>query len=142
MNKTETLENQVKQLEDHIKLLNKVNDDQAAQILDLQTKLQSKGDGSGRKSQVLDLLVANESISIQDMATSLNISTKNVSSQLTYLRSDGYKIFTDHNGRKILMNKPKPKEQDEEERVVTEVVTRLRKAKDNVDNIETDEAVE
>ena len=59
----------------------------------------------GRKSEVLGLLKKHTSISIIDIAKKLNISTKNVSSQLTYLRSDGYKIFTDNNGRKILIDK-------------------------------------
>lgn len=76
-------------------------------ILDLQVKLEKQSKiKDGRKSQVLNLLIENESISILELASSINISTKNVSSQLTYLRSDGYKIFTDHNGRKVLMNKP------------------------------------
>jgi len=57
----------------------------------------------GRKSQVLALLEEHEAISILSIANNLNISTKNVSSQLTYLRSDGHKIFTDHNGLKVLM---------------------------------------
>ncbi len=59
---------------------------------------------SGRKDQVLSLLKDYESISILQISEMLSISTKNVSSQLTYLRSDGHKIFTDENGRKVLMN--------------------------------------
>jgi len=58
----------------------------------------------GRKSQVLELLKEYDSISILEISNKLSISTKNVSSQLTYLRSDGYKIFTDHNGRKLLVD--------------------------------------
>ncbi len=58
----------------------------------------------GRKSQVLGLLKEYDSISILEISNKLNISTKNVSSQLTYLRSDGHKIFTDNNGRKLLVD--------------------------------------
>ena len=57
----------------------------------------------GRKSQVLAILNDGNPISIMSIANQLNISTKNVSSQLTYLRSDGHKIFTDQNGLKVLM---------------------------------------
>lgn len=72
--------------------------------LDLQIKLEkSLKSKDGRKSEVLNLLQTNESISILELAKEINISTKNVSSQLTYLRQDGYKIFTDNNGRKVLM---------------------------------------
>ena len=77
-------------------------DEQAELIVHLQTQLSKKDSGAGRKSQVLDLLINCSSISILDISKKLNISTKNVSSQLTYLRSDGYKIFTDHRGRKVL----------------------------------------
>ena len=75
-------------------------------ILELQVKLESTSK-DGRKSQVLALLKKHDTISILEIASSLNISTKNVSSQLTYLRQDGYKIFTDHNGRKLLIEDTK-----------------------------------
>jgi len=71
-------------------------------ILDLQLKLE-KTSSNGRKSQVLDLLRSYKSISIVEIAKQLDISTKNVSSQLTYLRTDGYQIFTDPKGRKVLV---------------------------------------
>jgi len=74
-------------------------------IIQLQEQLMYNNTKPGRKSEVLDLLKKHTSISIIDIAKKLNISTKNVSSQLTYLRSDGYKIFTDNNGRKILIDK-------------------------------------
>ena len=82
----------------------KMVDDQAQIILDLQVQLENARNSSGRKSQVLDLLKENTSISILDIAKKLSISTKNVSSQLTYLRTDGYKIFTDNYGKKVLMD--------------------------------------
>ena len=73
-------------------------------ILDLQVRLENSKNGEGRKSQILDLLRSQGSLSIMEMAEKLGISTKNVSSQLTYLRTDGYQIFTDPKGRKVLMD--------------------------------------
>ena len=73
-------------------------------IADLLVKLESSKNNDGRKTQVLDLLKNNGSMSILDISKELNISTKNVSSQLTYLRTDGYQIFTDPKGRKVLMS--------------------------------------
>ena len=77
-------------------------DDQKETIIDLQLQLEKSKNNSGRKSQVLELLRNNKSISILDISNELSISTKNVSSQLTYLRSDGYQIYTDPHGRKLL----------------------------------------
>jgi len=83
-------------------------------ILDLQLKLEnSKGDG--RKSQVLELLRSSGSLSILEIAKKLSISTKNVSSQLTYLRTDGYAIFTDPKGRKVLVETKAAEETEETE---------------------------
>ena len=79
-------------------------EDREQTILDLQIKLESSKNNDGRKTQVLELLKTNGSMSILDISKSLNISTKNVSSQLTYLRTDGYQIFTDPKGRKVLMS--------------------------------------
>lgn len=56
----------------------------------------------GRKKQVYDLLKAEGPLTIKDIAQKLSISTKNVSSQLTYLRSDNINIFTDNNGKKFI----------------------------------------
>ena len=81
----------------------RVIEDQEQIILDLQTRLQAKSNG-GRKKEVLELLKSHESISIVEMSKELGISTKNVSSQLTYLRTDGYKVFTDNVGRKFLQD--------------------------------------
>ena len=82
----------------------KQNEDFQQIILDLQVQLENSRNSSGRKSQVLELLKENSSISILDISKKLSISTKNVSSQLTYLRTDGYKIFTDNHGKKVLMD--------------------------------------
>jgi len=78
-------------------------EDQSQIILDLQTKLENSRNSDGRKSQVLGLLREHDNLSILDISEKLKISTKNVSSQLTYLRIDGYQIFTDPKGRKVLV---------------------------------------
>lgn len=57
--------------------------------------------GPGRKDDVLAML-QNGPASILEIANALNISTKNVSSQLSYLRKDGYIIHTDEKSRKYL----------------------------------------
>lgn len=57
----------------------------------------------GRKKQVLDILQnATHPMSIAQIASAIGISTKNVSSQLTYIKSDGIKIISDSNGKKVL----------------------------------------
>jgi biotin operon repressor len=93
MNKAELL--------NEISRLNAVQTSHKVTIAELELKLESSSK-DGRKSQVLSLLREYQTISILEIASKLNISTKNVSSQLTYLRSDGYQIFTDPNGRKCL----------------------------------------
>ena len=73
-------------------------------ILELQIKLENSKNGTQRKSQVLEILRNHSAISIVDIAKKLGITAKNVSSQLTYLRADGYKVFTDNHGKKVLMD--------------------------------------
>ena len=58
--------------------------------------------GSGRKEEVLKVLQEQGPISILGIAELLNISTKNVSSQLTYLRKAGHSIATKSDGRKFI----------------------------------------
>ena len=89
------------ELLNEVQRLNDLHDTDTSTILELQLKLEASSK-DGRKSQVLSLLREFTSISILQIASKLNISTKNVSSQLTYLRSDGHQIFTDPNGRKCL----------------------------------------
>ena len=89
------------ELLDEIQRVNDICETNEAVIMDLTQKLEASSK-DGRKSQVLDLLRENTTISILEISSKLGISTKNVSSQLTYLRSDGYQIFTDPNGRKCL----------------------------------------
>lgn len=61
----------------------------------------NKNRTSKRKQEVLDLLKKNP-ISIYDMSVELDITNKNVSSQLCYLKKDGYLICTNSSGCKFL----------------------------------------
>lgn len=58
--------------------------------------------GDGRKIEVLRVLQERGHASIVAIAEAVGISAKNVSSQLVYLKKDGYKIATDSAGRKFL----------------------------------------
>ena len=121
-NTMKNLEKKVAKLMEQVKTLNSEIEEKDGIILDLQVRLEKSQNGSGRKSQVLDLLREFNSISILEIANNLNISTKNVSSQLTYLRSDGHQIFTDPKGRKVLVEKkeePVKEEVPAEEEVTT-----------------------
>ena len=93
MNKAELLS--------EVQRLSEDSDNKDLQIIELTSRLEASSK-DGRKSQVLELLREFSSISILSISQKLGISTKNVSSQLTYLRSDGYAIFTDPNGKKCL----------------------------------------
>jgi predicted Rossmann fold nucleotide-binding protein DprA/Smf involved in DNA uptake len=59
----------------------------------------------GRKEEVLNLLREGP-MDILTMAERLNTSTKNISSQLSYLRKDGHILHTDHLQRKVLIIPP------------------------------------
>lgn len=74
---------------------------QQEMIQEQQTALEQKS-GSGRKEEVLKVLQEHGPISILGIAELLNISTKNVSSQLTYLRKAGHRIATKSDGRKFI----------------------------------------
>ena len=69
-------------------------------IEDLEKQMAARG--KGRKQEVREILEKHGPISIKKIAEKLGISTKNVSSQLTYLKSDNVKIFTDDNGFKFI----------------------------------------
>lgn len=58
---------------------------------------------SNKKYLVLDILKRGTPISILDISNELNISTKNVSSLLCYLRKDGITIHTDDKGCKYIV---------------------------------------
>lgn len=66
----------------------------------------------GRKEQVLAVLKnATAALSIKQIANEVSIiadkkiTTKNISSQLTYLKDDGHKIYKDSDGRKVLSSR-------------------------------------
>jgi len=58
--------------------------------------------GEGRKEEVLRILKEEGKISIVDISKRLNISAKNVSSQLCYLKKEGIKIGTSSDGKKFI----------------------------------------
>lgn len=69
-------------------------------IRDLEDRL-SRRRTDGRKDEVLGLLQT-KPMSIFEMSEALNISNKNVSSQLCYLKKDGHRIATNADGLKFL----------------------------------------
>lgn len=71
-------------------------------LIELEVKLcKVKVVKPGRKDEVLEILQDGK-ISVADIAKRIGISARNVSSQLTYLRRDGYPIGTDSKGRKFI----------------------------------------
>ena len=85
--------------------LGKMNKNQLIDILmEAIDKLNERRDQkSNKKFIVLEILKRGEPISILDISNELNISTKNVSSLLSYLRKDGITIHTDDKGRKYIV---------------------------------------
>jgi len=57
---------------------------------------------TGRKDEVLAILKQHGHVSVGFIARQVGINERNVSSQLTYLRRDGYRIATDSKGLKFL----------------------------------------
>ena len=62
----------------------------------------SKKIKKSRKDEVLEVLQESGRIFVGDIAKRLGITSRNVSSYLTYLRRDGYEIATDSKGRKYI----------------------------------------
>ncbi len=56
----------------------------------------------GRKEQVLAILTTEGPVSVDQMAKILNITPRNISSQLSYLRKDGVAIGTNSLGKKFI----------------------------------------
>jgi len=56
----------------------------------------------GRKEEVLAILKEGAHISVPMLAKRVGISERNISSQMSYLRKDGYAIATDSKGWKFL----------------------------------------
>lgn len=86
----------------------------AVQILNTQPER-----GPGRKDDVLAMLQKGPA-TILEIANALDISTKNVSSQLSYLRKDGYVLHTDEKSRKYLAQAEPVKPEVTDEPEVTE----------------------
>lgn len=57
---------------------------------------------TGRKEQVLNILKRGEAVSILDIATEIGITSRNVSSQLSYLRDDSIEIIKIGRGKGLL----------------------------------------
>ena len=57
---------------------------------------------TGRKDQVLSLMISGKHWKISDLAKAVGINERNISSQLTYLRKAGHAIATDSLGRKFI----------------------------------------
>ena len=76
-------------------LINKITE------LEAQIEKMTKSKEVGRKGEVLEILQTGR-FTIKELSVQLNISDKNVSSQLSYLRKDGWLIGTDSKGRKFL----------------------------------------
>ena len=72
-------------------------DELVAHIEALEAKLESNKDG--RKAQVLDIIQREGKVLIKDIAAELEITDRNVSSQLSYLRKDGWLFGKDSKGR-------------------------------------------
>lgn len=72
-------------------LMAKTRDELIELALQLGQKVEVKT--TGRKEQVLNCLRSGV-VSIDQIAKELGINNKNVSSQLTYLRKDGYMIYS------------------------------------------------
>ncbi len=72
-------------------------------IEDLEQQIELLKNKKGRKAEVLKVIQEQGPISIVEIAKQIGISAKNVSSQLTYLRSDSYNICTDNKGRKFIL---------------------------------------
>lgn len=63
----------------------------------------SKGYKKSRKDEIREIMERGKRIFVGDIAKELNITSRNVSSYLTYLRRDGMEIVTDSKGRKFIM---------------------------------------
>lgn len=84
--------------------MDKVERDEFIKEMLIECGFKKVKDGDGRKTEVKKILedVGSEGISIMEIGKRLNISAKNVSSILTYLRKTGMKIGTRCNGNKFI----------------------------------------
>lgn len=84
--------------------MDKVEKDEFIKEMLVECGFKKVKEGDGRKMEVKRILeeVGSEGISIMEIGKRLNISAKNVSSILTYLRKMGMKIGTRCNGNKFI----------------------------------------
>ncbi len=86
-----------------VKELEAIVEDLQCALYSLEARLcVSKVKPEGRKEQCLKIMQSAGHITVAAIAIRIGISARNVSSQLTYLRKDGYAIATDSLGRKFL----------------------------------------
>lgn len=84
--------------EDLVKLVS----EQQIELTDMSLEIDKIKDAAGgRKLQCLKILQTGH-VTVESIAKRIGISARNVSSQLSYLRKDGYAIATDSLGRKFL----------------------------------------
>jgi len=106
MNEVKTVINELKDIEEKVDLEEKIRTFKKEELVEMMIELlgNKRKFKVGRKDQIAEMLMTGQSFSVQEIADTLNISTKNVSSQFTYLRKDGYEIATRSNGKKYLEN--------------------------------------
>ena len=108
-NNNEIMEEKVMERSEVIEMVkgfvSEMNSEERKEFLkELSRELKISFGDDGRKGEVRKLLEESgeEGISILEISERLNISNKNVSSILSYLRKDGIKLMTRSNGRKVI----------------------------------------
>jgi len=98
--------NEIKDIEDKVEREEKIRSFKKEELVELLNEAigGTRKFKVGRKDQIADLFLTGNSYSVQEIADTLGITAKNVSSQLTYLRKDGMEIGTRSNGKKYLEN--------------------------------------
>lgn len=82
---------------------NMENDERKEFLKELSKEIRVSFGDEGRKGEVRKLLEENkDGISIKEIGERLNISNKNVSSLLSYLKKDGLRLGTRSDGRKYI----------------------------------------
>ena len=107
---------------------NMTKDQIIAELTKANTELTKVKDAAGgRKLQVLNVLREEGHITVKAIAAKIGITARNVSSQLTYLRSDGVAIATDSLGRKFIESEPEGAAEPEVKTEVSKPEVKLRK---------------
>jgi DNA-binding MarR family transcriptional regulator len=92
-----------------------------ARLLREQESLSAGSVGGGRKMQVLQILSDGKEHTVKNIAKALGIESTNVSSQLTYLKKDGWAItsgLTKSHKKVLLDGDGKPRNLTEEKRAL------------------------